>query len=350
VKIFVDSGAFGAWQQGETIRLIDYVAFLKRNASVIGSYAALDVIPGHSGDMDWSAEAVELSARQSYENLQIMKDAGLSPIPVFHMGERFHWLRRMLDDGEGYIGISPFLKAGRADIISWLDDCFALLKADPTVKTHGFGVTAHLVLARYPWTSVDSGTWWRQAVSGKIAVPIKGTAGYDYDVAPDVIPVSHDLLHIPGHVDTLDDIGLHFITEYLRVVGVDLAETRYSERTRLRVWALYHQALANWHGIDIVFGTNPRTTVQQIVLTECGVTSRLLSFYDMKDSADALDKYMAAAASPPAAPRPGSRNGSWRDLWRNRSYVEHRKLALYSRLISSELSKQTEVTGLSRYV
>ena len=64
---------------------------LRQAAPWLSVYANLDVIPGRSDRVRTTADA-EVSAEQSYRNLQIMKDAGLKPLPVFHHGEHFRWL------------------------------------------------------------------------------------------------------------------------------------------------------------------------------------------------------------------------------------------------------------------
>src|SRR5690554_1780501 len=107
VKLMLDSGAFSAWKMNQPIDLRDYIDFLKQTDGLLESYVALDVIPGQGGRMVRTYEAVEASAKASYRNLEIMRDAGLRPIPVFHQGEDFKWLNRLVEDGEEYIGISP---------------------------------------------------------------------------------------------------------------------------------------------------------------------------------------------------------------------------------------------------
>lgn len=330
LKLMINSGAYGNWQSGDVIAVEDYTSFLKRNGSIIHRYVNLDVIPGQMGRMDCSSD-VEQSALQSYQNLQCMKDAGLSPTPVFHQGERFDWLEQMLEDRESYIGLSPYRKSGRSDTITWLDRCFATLKRHPQIKTHGFGVTSHLILKRYPWTSVDSGTWRIQPANGNIVVPIRSDKDYDYAVKPDIIPITDDQLHLPRHFDTFDELKMQFVRDYLReVIGIDLAAVRYSGQARLRCWAIYQQAFADWRGIDIVFATATGMAEQQLVLSECRVKNRLLSYYQLRDAEGALEKYIRNEASP-ASPRQKWSAQSWRDRWRARPYIEWRKLALYRR-------------------
>src|SRR5262245_32562654 len=95
IRLFLDSGAFSAWKQRQTIDVRNYIKFVREAEPWIAIYANLYVIPGRPDRVRTTADA-EASATQSYRNLQIMKDAGLKPLPVFHQGERFHWLEKML--------------------------------------------------------------------------------------------------------------------------------------------------------------------------------------------------------------------------------------------------------------
>src|SRR5260221_8934511 len=105
VQLMLDSGAFSAWNRGEEINIKEYIAYVKRNQHLLHSHVNLDVIPGVHGQRR-ATDDVESSAKQSYDNLQIMKAAELRPIPVFHHGESLTWLERLLKDGEPYIGLS----------------------------------------------------------------------------------------------------------------------------------------------------------------------------------------------------------------------------------------------------
>src|SRR5215510_8863381 len=104
INLFLDSGAYSAWTKGQTIDVREYIKFIQAAAPWLSFYVNLDVIPGRADRVRTVAD-VEASAAQSYRNLQIMKDAGLRPIPVFHHGEHFRWLEKMLADGED-IGVS----------------------------------------------------------------------------------------------------------------------------------------------------------------------------------------------------------------------------------------------------
>lgn len=145
LSIALDSGAFSSWRKGTILPLKDYIEYVKLNKDEVAMYVNMDCIPGENGLMDGSPQAVEKSAAKSYENLQIMKDAGLRPVPVFHQGEGFHWLDKMLEDGETLIGISPYMKSHQSEIIRWMDRVYSRIcdkDGKPLIKTHGFGVTA----------------------------------------------------------------------------------------------------------------------------------------------------------------------------------------------------------------
>src|SRR5262245_49284996 len=111
----LDSGAYGAWRRGREIPLAGYIACVKYNAPLVDFYIGLDVIPGANGKRDRSPEAVEYAAAQSDRNHQTTKDAGLHPIPTFHMDERFAWLEKMIAADERYIALSPSLHARRKE-------------------------------------------------------------------------------------------------------------------------------------------------------------------------------------------------------------------------------------------
>src|SRR5262245_64126237 len=129
-----------------------------------------------------------------------MKEAGLCPIPVVHEGEPFRHLEAYVSDGEPCIALAPF--ANGANAIPWLDDCFAVL-GDSKVKVHGLGLTTALVLHRYPWASVDSGTWFKQPAAALIPVPLYRNNKPDYSRSPDIGSLGKNPR--AKHVDTPDE-------------------------------------------------------------------------------------------------------------------------------------------------
>lgn len=167
----------------------EYIAYIKHNAEAIDHYVALDVIPGAFGRVPTAAE-VEASAAQGWENLLYMQREGLDPVPVFHQGEQFKWLHRMIGHGCKYIGISPANDRTTAQKRQWLDRVFSeIVDAEgwPVVKTHAFGMTAVSLLMRYPWYSADSATWILTAGRGAVMAPFVKHGLFDYAATPQII-------------------------------------------------------------------------------------------------------------------------------------------------------------------
>jgi hypothetical protein len=295
--IMIDSGAFSAWKKGEKISLGNYIAYLKRNAAFINTCVCLDTIPGfvlgEKGVCDRNPRTIEAAAKESYENQQKMKAEGLSPIPVFHMDEKFVWLDRYRDDNEGYIGLSPSTFAKTKEIMPWLDECFARLKAvDRPVKTHCYGNTTWEIASSYPWTSLDSTTWWRPPIDGKIIVPSMYVPG-DYDV----IPVTDGLTHEPNHLEKLPEAQQDFIWAYLKEkLGIEGYEVRYDPENiyRMKTGILYFQDMqARLPSVTFIYATNT-SDIQRNLLNEFTVEHRLLSYYDLTEknvSDDFLETY-----------------------------------------------------------
>jgi len=189
----LDSGAYSAWSKGETISLRSYIWYIKRHREHFEHYVNLDVIPGSPGKRA-TADMVERSAKLSYDNLQEMKRAGLDPIPVYHMGESMYWLKLLMKDGHGYIGISPATDAHTSEIIRWLDKVFLEItdaSGRAKIKTHGFGIASFEIMKRYPWYSCDTVVWALRAAFGAIYVPIYKNGKPDYSAIPECIVLSN---------------------------------------------------------------------------------------------------------------------------------------------------------------
>lgn len=176
MRILVDSGAYSVRTKGAVISLDAYIYFCLCNAELITHCVNLDVIPSVNGRREFRREYIDKAAAQSYANQERMKRAGVHPIPVFHQGESFGWMERYLSDGETYIAVAPF-GTNPYNAIPWLDDVFWLLRDYPHVKVHGLGVTAHLLLHRYPFFSVDSSTWALQKRGALVSRPRLSSRG-----------------------------------------------------------------------------------------------------------------------------------------------------------------------------
>lgn len=321
----VDSGAFSAWNKGEPeLSLREYTAYIKRNERHLFAYVNMDKIPGKFG-VKRTQRDVELSAKQSYDNLQEMKSHGLSPIPVFHQDEEFKWLERMLRDGESYIGLSSGKEMGDARRI-WLNRIFSMIcdsRGVPLIRVHGFGITKGSYLFTFPWASTDSTSWTMTAGYGKIYVPPPNLDGtYNYNVPPIGIAVSG----LPNKANNatqfeaetfFKDTGIReayirrFIEEECRV---SLSDLRYSLSGRQRAILTYYvNVMNNWKSIrfrkqprgffvphtddvvagrakpmklHVMFATLIRQHTWAKTMQDVGASTRLLSYYDTRTCDD----------------------------------------------------------------
>lgn len=159
----IDSGAFSAWTQQKKVNLKRYISFCKElqdkaRAKEI-TFVNLDVIPGEFGKEPTSRE-VRDSAKQGWANFEKMREAGLSAVHIFHQGEEWKWLERLI--GYPSIGISPDNGCSWVNRLQWLAQVFDHLKAWGLlgkIKVHGFAVTNWKAMTSFPWYSVDSATW-----------------------------------------------------------------------------------------------------------------------------------------------------------------------------------------------
>lgn len=188
-KLIMDSGAFSAWNKNVTIDFHAYIDYCLKYIDKINYIVNLDVIPASPGQKIISQEEIERSASLGYKNARKMVAAGIPReklIHVFHQNENFKWLKRMVNDFP-YIGLSPANDRNTDEKRQWLDQCMPYVTDQdgfPIVKFHGFAVTAHALMVRYPWFSVDSASWCQEAGRGLIYVPLRKDGKYRYDVMP----------------------------------------------------------------------------------------------------------------------------------------------------------------------
>lgn len=191
-RFFLDSGAYSAWSRGTAIDIDEYIAFIKANIDHIEVCACLDAIPGAPGRAATTKERID-AAETSWKNYLYMKAEGVDSIPVYHYGEDFKYLERMLDYGCDYIGIGGLVRVPGAMRRHWLDRVFTrLCGADglPIVKTHGFGMTAVPLIFRYPWYSIDSTTWIQITANGAVYLPAMVNGEFVFDRIPSTVTVS----------------------------------------------------------------------------------------------------------------------------------------------------------------
>lgn len=147
-----------------------YGAFLKKFSPFITTYSNLDLMNNGEG---------------TYANQKYLEGLGLKPIPVYHVGDDVKWIKKYLDEGYDYIAIGGITPNPTPTILPALDRLFSTLLCDakgyPRAKYHGFAVTGHKLMVRYPWYSVDSTSWAMMGAYGQMMVPGKAADGsYDY--------------------------------------------------------------------------------------------------------------------------------------------------------------------------
>jgi hypothetical protein len=362
IRLLLDSGAYTAWRSGGSIDVKDYIAYCVERKSLIHKIVNLDVIPGHPKSHYTAAAEVEESAKRSYSNQQRMKEAGLASIPVFHQGERLHWLEQMLRDGEPYIGLSPRAFYPTADKMRWLDSIFNLITDSdgrPLVRTHGFACTSLSLIASYPWRSVDSTTWSLTPGYGQIIVPALIDGKFDYRHATRVImsgvPQKNkgaNLKQFENMAPAMRDVVEKFIKE---VVGSELALQRYSPNTRRVAMLAYYlklneqlydmrhsrsgriygpdhfdasailKAVGPWNTIHY-FATEARNHEWSAALNQVGADDRLISYWSLrKGSAETLDIYMKDGRCEEYVPTPVKPD------WKSEIYRNRRRVALFFR-------------------
>jgi hypothetical protein len=296
MKIMLDSGAYGAWKRGTHLDLNDYIAFIKQYEPLLNSYINLDLIKD-GGQPD----ELEQAAAKSYANLQIMKDAGLSPIPVFHQGESFKWLERMLLDGENYIALAAHKQLGhrtgcidQQDLVQWLDDCFTIVSdgnGRPSVRVHGLALTATSIVQRFPWTTVDSTTWLQQGGFGQITIPRYTNGKPNFALPPILIGITERSSRMK-HFDTMKDWERDRVHRWLSEIGIDIEQAIESAEHRWRIRVAYFVGLQRSCNVEIVFGMNTDRRQRQI-LVEGGATHLLLSYFVLRQqTAKKIDAFL----------------------------------------------------------
>jgi hypothetical protein len=177
MHLIIDSGAFSCWKNGASITLDAYMSFLDKYHQYFDFIVNLDKIPGEWGKVPSLIE-VEEAAREGWRNYNAIKQryGEDKVIHVFHQGEDFKWLGRMVARCQ-YIGLSPANDRSVSEKMRWLDVTMKYVtdaNGEPVVKLHGFAVTGVDMMLRYPWESVDSISWIMRSINS-IYVPVRGS-------------------------------------------------------------------------------------------------------------------------------------------------------------------------------
>ncbi len=249
----VDSGAFTAWTKKEPIQVEEYRDFILQIEDIVDHYVNLDVIPGEFGTLPGPAETDE-AAQQGWDNCKELERAGLMPMAVFHQGEDFSWLAKMVEEGYDYLGISPANDRSTEERIRWLDDVFRMLTnkdGDPIVRTHGLAATSPRIMERYPWYSCDSTSWRLPGDFGRIILPPPGKDGdWDYGATAErltISPKSPLVKDLGKHFDNRTEAQQRYVMDYINHHRHDWQWLRddYKERNSLnaKFWLRFEESL-----------------------------------------------------------------------------------------------------------
>ncbi len=219
LSLFLDSGAYSAMSKGVEIDIYKYIDFIKEHQEDITIYANLDVIG---------------NAEATLKNQRIMEDAGLDPIPCFHRGEDWKYLRYYIKNYE-YIALGGVAKdKDRSQLKQWMNEAWDIICDTPDrlpkCKVHGFAATSLDIMIRYPWFSVDSTSWISTGRFGFIFVPVYRQGKYIYDDNTWKIAVSSqspDKIEKGKHFLTLSRAEQQIVLNYIRSKGFEMGKSEF---------------------------------------------------------------------------------------------------------------------------
>jgi hypothetical protein len=137
-RAILDSGAFTELSTpGFHVDVREYARFAYEHRRLFDTTVNLDDIRGN--------------IRRSERNLRILRDHGVDALPVFHQGEPWRVLDRMIAK-HGYIGVGfqrP-IRGARDFLVEFFERA-------GDVRVHGFGMTRWA--REFPFHSADSTTW-----------------------------------------------------------------------------------------------------------------------------------------------------------------------------------------------
>jgi hypothetical protein len=221
MKIFTDSGAFSAYHNNTNIVLQDYIDFIRQNKDSIEVYANLDDIS---------------SPEQSWKNQEEMERQGLSPIPVYHLGEPTHFLERAMSYNYFAVGGIASKLTTYGALSTYLDSVFAKVctkKTDfyPANKIHGFGIATPQLLTRYPWWSADTTSWVQYGRYGIILVPRLINGSFRYDKPPYTVAVSSRSKAVGDseHYRNFAPMEKEWIKKYCEDLGCPMGRTLFKQ-------------------------------------------------------------------------------------------------------------------------
>jgi hypothetical protein len=241
--VFLDSGAHGLYNEqirGQitkygrlqedtykwftTKEFYDYVdtyaEFIKQHQSIISRYVNVDVI--FNPQLTWDVQ------------MYLERTHGLHPMPIVHYGTDGKWLKRYIAKGYDYIGIGGLGQGiTKEAYMKWADEMYKILCPPPyslpVVRTHGFAITAHTLMVRYPWYSVDSTSWLKYGSYGQVIFPVKENGEWCYTKSFHIVRLSmrsSSGFNKISMVHESDKLIRKQFLEYIEEKGYKLGESR----------------------------------------------------------------------------------------------------------------------------
>lgn len=148
--IWADSGAYSAESLGgKEITAEKYADWLEKHVNSLEFYANLDEKRYH----------MSKNVKVGMKNLRYLEKRGFKPVPVFHGGEPWDFLRDLVAEYP-YIalgGVAGVKGGSSSEVWRFYNKCYEI--ADGKAVFHGFGMTVWDVIKGFPWFSVDSSSW-----------------------------------------------------------------------------------------------------------------------------------------------------------------------------------------------
>jgi hypothetical protein len=150
--IIIDSSAYSVATSGAFVSRYEYSEFLKRNYRWYDHCINLDVI---------------YNAEESLKNQKFLEEEGLHPLPVFHFGSDFKYLR-YYSKRYDLVCLGGIATLQSNVSLGWFEKCFRILRKDKT-KAHACGIGSPTILKKFDWFSCDTLDWLCR--NGQIFVP-----------------------------------------------------------------------------------------------------------------------------------------------------------------------------------
>lgn len=224
-RVFLDSGAFSAFNLGVKLSVKEYCEYIQRNNDILrveeGTVMA-SVLDGIGDPL------------QTWRNQLEMECRGVRPLPCFHAGEDERYLQWYIEKYD-YITLGGMVGSSTKQLCVWLDRIWDRYLMDgsgrPKLKVHGFGITAIPIMQRYPWYSCDSSSWIQSAAFGSIVTPAHGAISVSGKS-----PSRHDA---GQHITTLSPLEQDHLFGMLEKQGFtyERLSSIYESRAAYNLWA-----------------------------------------------------------------------------------------------------------------